>query len=415
MNRSNKKRYCWIIRIFSLLIMFSLSGCSNKKENEAERPTSNYDSESDIQKKSELNDESEGGYRYSDAVNIKGNIDGMIGFMNNGKKLVYWSGNQINMFDLETSDIKEGFSFNNKSIMSVKLLCEEESCFYLYVVAGQREEMDTDVDGLEVSSSSCGTEDYKILCFDYELHQIENYDLDELWSEQLSDIHYESICMSKDASTIYVYADNALYSYKPNFQKLVTAYDFSEKKKTDISMKQMEVSTDKKRVAFVGCELDQDKYLLYGIIDLENKEITTKQTENAYGSNLHIQGDTAYITDSEIPREYKASGMIHCIDLTNKKITDFTVDNLESTNAYLSSNGKYLITGYNTVAEDGTIHGYCIGVYDFKTGELIEKGKNTVDGRLYGLCATDKFALQLVTKDRCGSIYHSELRSERTK
>lgn len=127
----------------------------------------------------------------------------------------------------------------------------------------------------------------------------------------------------------------------------------------DIIIEEMQVNGSQDMFVFLGCKLNQNKYDVYGLIDMINETVEIRHTENLYGNCLHIEKDIAYITDGEIPRKNIATGVVKYIDLFSKQFFNFNVDNLESTNACLSKDCSCLFAYSEIFSEDGgEIEGY---------------------------------------------------------
>ena len=51
----------------------------------------------------------------------------------------------------------------------------------------------------------------------------------------------------------------------------------------------MQINESQNIIAFLGCKLNQNKYDVYGWIDLVNKTVEIRYTETSYGNNLHME------------------------------------------------------------------------------------------------------------------------------
>lgn len=164
-----------------------------------------------------------------------------------------------------------------------------------------------------------------------------------------------------------------------------------QKQLRDTTIWTMYLNEKENRIAFLGQVINQDKKNVYGWIDLKDNSVEIKDTENSYGNNLHMEGDTAYITDGGIPRTDMATGVVKCMDLSAGNFFDFKVDNLESTKSSLAEDGSSLLACGDVSSEDrDRIVGYTLRMYDFPSGRVLYEDRWEDGGEVFQIFSCGK-------------------------
>lgn len=387
----------WTVFIVGMILIIA-AGCDSQEQKEktvVEKETLTDDSK---QSSEEI---------FLKKFQLKDDVAKIVGTVNDGTQLLYYGDAGVQTLDMQSGEQQLVYATEQNGFFMAELLSVSEDNFYLYVVEAPQEEIETDEEA--VSAAVVGEQIHKVLCFDFGFEIREEYYLEEMFAEHFLNIDYQTVCMAPDGLQLYLYADAGLYSYDLKTGEVQKEYDFAEQMQSEISPFQMKVSTDGKKVAFVGCELGNDNYFLYGIINLEKADIVMKQTENAYGSTLHQQNNVIYITDEEIPFEKKASGVIHCMDLESEVFSDCTVDNLESTMAFLTPNEKYMATSFREEGEDGTFVGYYMSIYDFESGQQLLSENKRIAGVVMDLWACDDAIWEFVRTEEGSFVFETPI------
>ena len=236
-----------------------------------------------------------------------------------------------------------------------------------------------EADGVEIIAGNVLDEKKRIYVFDQEMKLKEKYNISNT-SETITAL----TLAGKKGFLAFNNGNIYYYSLKNGIGKILSHKIL--KKLKDITIDEMQINESQNIIAFLGCKLNQNKYDVYGWIDLVNKTVEIRYTETSYGNNLHMEKDIAYITDGEIPRRHMASGLLKCMNLSSKKFFDFKVENLESMEAYLSKDGSHVFTYRKILSEDkDRITGYLLRIYNFSNGKILYESKWKDKGNIKGI------------------------------
>lgn len=312
---------------------------------------------------------------------------------------------ELVLYNCTTEQEVNRYSFAQEeyNVAGSEWLGNAEDAFYLYVEFTQEKKMDLGEDEIALEAGVDAAEKREVYRFDSQLHCIDQYDLDAILPG------CSGVQMSQNGNKLILSAEDEIcfYDLESGAQTQADAAILNQLK--DITISNMALSSDEKKLAFLGSELNQNDYEVYGVIDLDSQEVTIKQTESNYGNEWHQVGDIVFITDGEIPKKDVATGKIKCMNLETGEIFDFAVDNKESTTACLSKDQSRLVAMSDVLSEGERI-GWKISMYDFESQELIWQRTLEEDGRLIGFVASDKKALLIFySEDGSRKIFRTEL------
>jgi len=400
------------------MIILCITGCSGDAPvgNSHTKPAGSDDT-SAMETKPGSEDTDRSSLKLSDPVIINETIVSVLKYFvdqDNNERMLYLNGqNQIILYDFATE--KELCAYDlekeNGDMIESRLLSYSEDEFVLFVKTAQKQDMDNSAEGMKIYSGNSDSEQYEICIFDANLNLVKTYDLTELFPEVDGMYEYYGMCMNKDGSALVMYGEDTIYFYSLASGKRTQTDERIMEQLQNISIQEMAISADEKRIAFLGCELDHDEYSVYGVMDFSSGEVKIKHTANNYGNTLYESQDMVYITDGEIPHENSATGIILCINLEDGTISDFQVDNLESTAARLTDDQKYMVTVCNILSKDSNnIDGWQMKVYDFDKNEAVWQEELTQAGRLAGFdTAKDKVLVVIYEENSGYSIYRYNL------
>ena len=348
----------------------------------------------------------------SDEEAVKTDIRIVLGYMEKadaaGQMLYMNEKNELVLYDmnLKTNIASYALCAEDRWVDFQKLLYSGADGYAVVVHSADQLQSEALAEGIVSYTGNYENKSYELHLLDVELNVKKVYDLNKIFSA-LDNIHtLYGICMNADGTEVIVYGTEGIYSYSipTGEQTQIGASVMAQLQ--NITITQMELSSDENRLAFLGCEVNQDQYDVYGYIDLKNQEVVMKQTANAYGNTLHRYGEWVYITDGEIPYQQAATGNIICMNLDNGAFVEFVVDNLESTNACLLDDTMIVISSMYETGVD-TSSGFRISKYDFATGELIDQEEINHAGTLVGLTGCgNEFLVVIAENEHFNKIYH---------
>ncbi len=266
-------------------------------------------------------------------------------------------------------DFGKGDSINSYEVLS----WGNDIAVHVNIHKSRTESQDSSQTGMVRSSTDISEED-RVYVFDQKLHLKKKDTLPESLTAIVLDGGEGFIALE----------DEGIFRYSLRKGKGKRLGGKIQKKLKDITVWSMYVNQKQNRIAFLGQVIGQDKKDVYGWIDLENQSVEVKNTENSYGNHLHMQGDTAYVTDGEIPRKMKATGVVRCMDLSAGAFFDLQVDNLESTNASLAEDGSTLFACGDVLSKDrDRVVGYTLRIYDILSGKVLHENAWKKGGEVF--------------------------------
>lgn len=247
------------------------------------------------------------------------------------------SNNLLYLLDYESNNTIKEIKLDNGEFS--KAVLDFDNGYAVIVLKGDKE--------LEVKKSSVGMtiiEPETILkvslkIYDKQLNYIKEYDITEVYK----DTNEEPIMEN------FISYDGNILGY--NTLGSINLIDLDTRKKSaifnnsDSSIEKVKFAKSDEKLVFFGSKSsDPEESVWCGIMNLSGEVEKSFTVENYNGRDIWINGNYAILTDSVDPRIDKSSGEIPVINLTTNEMKIVKVDNSESTMAYVSSDGKYIVT-----------------------------------------------------------------------
>lgn len=175
------------------------------------------------------------------------------------------------------------------------------------------------------------------------------------------------ITASEDGSKILMLYSQQLYLYD-SLSGSVTR--FMDETNNDISFKQALFTEDNKHIVFIGSSVKfEEGACVYGLVDINTKEMTTHVEKKFFVSHIEPSGSYAAICDNLNPDGFggRPNGRVPILNLKTSEAFVMQVDDTESAFAKVTNDGKGLFT--QKIIDEGIR----IRLYDVETQKVIKE------------------------------------------
>lgn len=208
---------------------------------------------------------------------------------------------------------------------------------------------------------------HRYLCvYDTSLNLVKKIALDSVIPKDAFDLA-SSMVASEDGSKIMMEYSQQLYLYDA-LSGGVTR--FLDETNNDILFDQVLFTEDNEHIVFIGSSVKvEERACVYGLIDMNTKEITTHVEKKFKATHIEYSGNYASICDNLNPDGFggQPNGRVPILNLKTAESFVMQVDTTESASTKITNDGKGLF------AQKITDDGIRIRLYDVETQKVIKE------------------------------------------